>query len=614
MWPPLTRGQIEAAVGVVMRVPGLFIIDYWWQYDRNKSLPQSMEGTEILNAIMTNLVLFHGFLLLLLPLPYVRALYTHFIGGALLFSSHLLSGYYIQMEQGYTETKNKDTYFLQRQLSMLTAHVIISGIVSSLLQSAGRPPLLLLSSCSLPVIARLLDFPIETLQLFHNFSSASIAVSIFLYIYHHVPVILDCVKLAYMDALLIAEIYGWMALLTVLWNKLFVPTHFAVFWLIDFVARLVGNFYQREKVSIWGDEWYITVLSTISSICASPVTLVATSVTVSYLSYFALCATKAYLQGRTAFLHDNPMHSGWTEGFTFVLLALQTGLTEMKMPARMAVMTIILFIVLSSLLQSMLEITEPVVLSLSASRSKSINRHIRAFSLCCILFVFPLYLTYILSSMFPIDFWMMVVLSSCVLASFQVLDLFVVHCLFLYDSSRDEAWESLDDVVYYTRAVTKIFEFLVAVFVVGMGLWESTGKWNWVNASILLVHCYFNVWQRLQTGWKSFLLRREAVKKAESLPAATLIQLSEHNDVCAICFANMEVACLTPCQHYFHRTCLRKWLYIQDKCPLCHTTISVTPQQESTSANQEDNSNQSNEVNDASPTANEDNLVHNHPE
>lgn len=46
---------MEAALGIMMRVPGLFIIDYWWQHDRNKSLPHSMETGEILNCVLTNL-------------------------------------------------------------------------------------------------------------------------------------------------------------------------------------------------------------------------------------------------------------------------------------------------------------------------------------------------------------------------------------------------------------------------------------------------------------------------------------------------------------------------------------------------------------------------------
>ncbi|KAH7983882.1 hypothetical protein HPB52_014994 [Rhipicephalus sanguineus] len=267
-----SRAQVEAAVGIIMRVPGLFIIDYWWQHDRNKSVPQSMSLPGVLNAVLTNLVLVHGFLLLLLPIPRVRSLYTNFVSALLLLSSHLLSKYYIQMETSLSRHLDVDESFARR----------------------------------------------------------------------------------------------------------------------------------------------------------------------------------------------------------------------------------------------------------------------------------------------------------------QVVGLLVIYGLFVYDAWRTEPWEALDDVIYMARAVTKILEFLVALFVVGMGFWESTtGKWNWANASILLVHCYFNVWQRMQAGWKSFLLRREAVRKTESLPEATPEQLLLHNDVCSICYSEMRSACITKCQHFFHRTCLRKWLYIQDKCPLCHAHVSL---------------------------------------
>ncbi|XP_054706421.1 RING finger protein 145-like [Uloborus diversus] len=562
---------MEAAISAIMRVPGLFIIDYWWQHDTEKSLPYSLDMDDILKSLAINVVLLYGFFLLLLPLQHVKTLYTHLIGGAIIVTCHVVSAVYVNIEAIRGTDSAEDSV---RQISMLMLQIFLGFLISYLLKWKSYPQIF--SLYSLPVIARLLDQPIDIIFFCHNFCRAATAFGVISYIIYHIPKVLNGAKSACMDALTVMKTYGVGTLFTVLWNKLFVPPHFALFWLIEFTVKLIGTKYRAEKLA-WGDEWYMIVLTTVSSICSSPVTLLATSVTVSYVSFFTLCSVKAYLQGFSAFFRDNPMHSGWTEGFTLILLSIQTGLIEMKMPARMVVMTVILFIVLSSLLQSMLEIAEPVVLSLSASRSRNHWRHFRALSLCLTLLIFPLYLTKVLSGVFPIDFWMLVVLSSCALTSVQVFDLLVVHSLFLYDSAKVEPWENLDDIVYYTRAVTKVFEFFVAIFVVGMGLWESTaGKWNLVNASILMVHCYFNVWQRLQTGWQSFLLRREAAKKAKSLPSATEEQLTLLDDVCSICYGSMKSACVTLCQHYFHRTCLRKWLYVQDKCPLCHSVISLS--------------------------------------
>lgn len=61
---------------------------------------------------------------------------------------------------------------------------------------------------------------------------------------------------------------------------------------------------------------------------------------------------------------------GVTEGVTLLLLALQTGLLDMQALQRTFLLSIILFIVVTSTLQSMIEITDPVILALGASRNR----------------------------------------------------------------------------------------------------------------------------------------------------------------------------------------------------------------------------------------------------
>lgn len=69
----------------------------------------------------------------------------------------------------------------------------------------------------------------------------------------------------------------------------------------------------------------------------------------------------------------------------------------------------------------------------------------------------------------------------------------------------------------------------------------------------------------------------------DALPASSEEQLAAHNDVCAICYQAMIISGnvrVTRCKHIFHGTCLRKWLYVQEKCPMCSTPITTAEKDE----------------------------------
>lgn len=75
---------------------------------------------------------------------------------------------------------------------------------------------------------------------------------------------------------------------------------------------------------------------------------------------------------------------GMTEGITLLILAVQTGLIELQVIHRAFLLSIILFIVVASILQSMLEIADPIVLALGASRDKYIRMIVEVIYLCII--------------------------------------------------------------------------------------------------------------------------------------------------------------------------------------------------------------------------------------
>jgi E3 ubiquitin-protein ligase RNF139 len=137
-------------------------------------------------------------------------------------------------------------------------------------------------------------------------------------------------------------------------------------------------------------------------------------------------------------------------------------------------------------------------------------------------------------------------------------------------------WERLDDYVYYVKATGNTIEFIFGIFLFFNGAWillfESGGT---IRALMMCIHAYFNIWLQARTGWKTFMKRRLAVHKINSLPEATSEQLANFDDVCAICYQELSAARITRCNHYFHGGCLRKWLFVQDICPLCHETLYV---------------------------------------
>ncbi len=134
--------------------------------------------------------------------------------------------------------------------------------------------------------------------------------------------------------------------------------------------------------------------------------------------------------------------------------------------------------------------------------------------------------------------WLLAVSAFCVEVVVKVAVTVSVYLLFLYDQHyRDGTWEMLDDAVYYVKATGNSVEFCFAVFLFFNGGWilmfESGGT---IRAIMMLIHAYCNIWLEARSGWQTFIKRRTAVAKINSLPDASEEELRQHNDVCAICY------------------------------------------------------------------------------
>ncbi|CAH1784438.1 unnamed protein product [Owenia fusiformis] len=591
----LPRERLLSAVNVILRVPALFIAEIWYRTDLKTAVKLgSKKGESVLDMEKTNgkiiilsvyyFAILFAALLMILPLKRLVNLYMYIVSSLLICGGSFLSMHYVAIEK---ENQNKDVSVFEdkENIEMIGFNLIVQGAICAtvtyLLELKHWSRFTLLAY-TLPVMARIASIPAEDLHRVHNFSTFVICVALFFFVLNNLGRAIDIMRLTLYYAYLQTQVFGWISFTLLTCAKVLLPAQFLTFWLVMILVQLY-LFVITNQNSMADEGWLIILLASTGECCATPISLIGTCFAVSYTAFIVLALTKLFLQGYNAFMMDNVMHQGWTEGFTMFLLAIQTDLITLKSAQRAFLMSIILFIVLSSLIQSMYEVADPILLSLSASHNKSIIKHGKVVLLCTFLWMFPLYMSISICKYFDIDFWLLVILSSCVLTSVQVLGSLLVYGLFMYDSLRHEPWERLDDLVFYAKATTRMFEFLVAVIVVFYGVRETLfGSWSWVNVSILIIHFYFNVWSRMQQGWRSYLLRRKAAAKIASLPDASEVQLKTHNDVCAICFQDMRIAKLTKCHHFFHGLCLKKWLYVQENCPMCHQKIDFGGESEDT--------------------------------
>lgn len=188
---------------------------------------------------------------------------------------------------------------------------------------------------------------------------------------------------------------------------------------------------------------------------------------IAYFSHGLLSAAKLYLFGRIENAPDDALlHHGYAEGLTMLLLAAQTGLIELSSTQRAFLIGVILFIVLSSVLQSVYDMAEPVLIRLSASHNRRWLKHIRIVSLCLILFILPILMSSLLIKFLPVDFWLLVIVSSCTLTSIQIFGSLIIYFLYFVEMRFAEPWERLEDFIFYSRCAIKLVEFLISVFVI----------------------------------------------------------------------------------------------------------------------------------------------------
>nr|NP_996303.1 TRC8 ring finger protein, isoform D [Drosophila melanogaster]Q7KRW1.1 RecName: Full=Protein TRC8 homolog [Drosophila melanogaster]AAS65223.1 TRC8 ring finger protein, isoform D [Drosophila melanogaster] len=369
--------------------------------------------------------------------------------------------------------------------------------------------------------------------------------------------------------------FGLSALIENEWQRLNVPNVLRVFWTI----RLIQGGYALATTE--SDEPLDLMTATQKLLVDGCETMTAVLGMTGVISMFCHYIGRGF-QWYLLTYDDEEKSLGTVSAVLFYILALQTGLTSLSPDKRFIRLCRNLCLLMTALLHFLHNIVSPILMSLSAARNPSRKRHVRALSVCAFLVVLSVSLLYHLWSQQSISTWLLAVTAFSVEVVVKVLVSLATYTLFLLDARRQFFWEKLDDYLYYVRAFGNSVEFCFGILLFINGAWilifesaqNATG--GGIRAIMMCIHAYFNIWCEARAGWSVFMKRRSAVHKISALPEATPAQLQAFDDVCAICYQEMYSAKITRCRHFFHGVCLRKWLYVQDRCPLCHEIMMYT--------------------------------------
>lgn len=433
----------------------------------------------------------------------------------------------------------------------------------------------------IPIWGLIIELPMDVRQLVAIASGLVLAINTAVYLTLKLKWFYYSCRYVFLLVRHMYRIYGVQLLVEDTWKRIRFPDVLRVFWLtrmtaqaiiLVYVVKVVRNESGEQTYLTWDVFWDL-ISNLIISGCDSTLTVLGMSAVISSIAHYLGLSILAFI-GST---EEEDKRLGFVAPVLFFILALQTGLSGLDPEERLVRLSRNMCLLLTAILHFIHGMTDPVLMSLSASHVSSVRRHLPVLLVSVCLFVLPIVLSYVLWHHYALNTWLFAVTAFCVELCLKVIVSLTVYTLFMVDGYYNVLWEKLDDYVYYVRSTGNVIEFIFGVIMFGNGaytmMFESGSK---IRACMMCLHAYFNIYLQAKNGWKTFINRRTAVKKINSLPEVKGEQLRDIEDVCAICYQEFATSArLTPCHHYFHALCLRKWLYIQDTCPMCHQKVYI---------------------------------------
>ncbi|XP_062987177.1 E3 ubiquitin-protein ligase RNF139 [Elgaria multicarinata webbii] len=599
--PPQRLGpQLRVVVEVALRAPCLFFIDAI--FNSVPVFPGDSLWAGLMAGLLRLLGVFVSSVVLVLPQRALFKFYT--ISSAfLLAATSVLVNYYASLhinDHGAYYTTAFGVQLLPHKgpslwmaLSVLQLAFGIGYVALFNIESIYSQ--LIILDLLIPIVGVITELPLHIRQILVFTSGFILTLYTLVILVPKMKWFYYSIRYVYLLIRHMYRIYGLQLLLEDTWKRIRFPDILRVFWLTRLTVQAIVLTYVIKTAEtdpimkyymISWDNLGELFCSLIISGCDSTLTVLGMSAVISSIAHYLGLGILAFI-GST---DEDDKRLGFVAPVLFFILALQTGLSGLKPEERLVRLSRNMCLLLTAVLHFIHGMTDPVLMSLSASHVSSFRRHFPVLFVSACLFVLPIFLSYILWNHYALNTWLFAVTAFCVELCLKVVVSITVYVLFMIDGYYNVLWEKLDDYVYYVRSTGNIIEFIFGVIMFGNGaytmIFESGSK---IRACMMCLHAYFNIYLQAKNGWKIFINRRTAVKKINSLPEVKGEQLHEIDDVCAICYHEFTTSArITPCNHYFHALCLRKWLYIQDTCPMCHQKVYIEDKENTNLSNNND--------------------------
>lgn len=558
----LKQDHVFTCLAAILRLPAFFLLEKWLQ---------SSEGEVWSQKHVALIVLFGATFLISLHKDQLFELFENIIGFILLTSFNVNIQNSTHEKSSGDKTNDIDVHVMKA----LYVTCVFGLLAAFVFRGKEIKTILIVMSC-LPIIILYLELPVTIINYVNYLANAMLLC----YLMYPLCFAARIVKFAF--SYVIEEIRRegtCMFAVEYLVDSLFLQHQLLLFWLASFTFNIFYYLTLIADANLIRQHWITMLFLCIGECCNTYIGLLATSVALSYASYYTRHMLIIFLCGKRM----NAINDiGYTiiDGTIMILMSVESGILNMKSTNNHQYMlnkafTLRLIFVCSAtfFLSNTYQLLNLKILTFGASPVTKVFQHIKALGLYSVILMFLSCTIHVVNQLIPN---VMVTYPVLIIGFSSIVQIFcsmLMYVIFMYDAIY--CVENIDDRIFYLSSSVEVLDYIGSVIIACGGLWLlKTNGLSWIQTPLLILQLCV-LWNRFQNGRKTLILRRDARKKIDSIPTATREKISDNDDVCPICHQNMSSAKITPCGHLYHRECLQKWINLKDSCPLCSYQLTV---------------------------------------